>query len=359
MYKVKIATIKEFIESKDTWNKLTLAMNIPSVFCTWEWVYTWWEHFGQKYEPLILFIHKEKELIGIFPLALHKDTGWLTGRIISYCGSNELYPDHLDIICSKENAKQCVNAVFDFLSSDYKDWDVLNISLLSEGSNLMFHVNTNSALTADIKQRSVAPFLAMNGSFDDYLNGFGNKKRYNLKKKHKILCEKHRVGYTSCDPSQITEGIKALFYLHELRAKSKRITSTFRGEQLFNFHNALAERISKNDWLWLRFLKSNSGEIISAFYGFALDGHLFYYQLGLDPEWEAYSPGIVLFYEVLKEVFAKNYKEFDFLRGNEEYKSSWTQNNRALFTINVYNNTLRASFLKKAAQARYLISRAR
>src|SRR3972149_5756027 len=140
MYKVKIATIKEFNECKDIWNKLALSINIPSIFCTWEWIYTWWEHFGEKYEPLILFIYKDTELFGILPLVSRKaifKNGWLTGGILSYCGSNELYPDHLDIICAKEDAEQCVQAVLNFLSSEYKDWDVLNISLFSEESNLM------------------------------------------------------------------------------------------------------------------------------------------------------------------------------------------------------------------------------
>jgi predicted N-acyltransferase len=100
---------------------------------------------------------------------------------------------------------------------------VLNISLLSEGSNLMLYANTNPVLTTAIKSNTSAPFIILNNrSFDDYLNGFGNKKRYDLKKKQKVLCEGHGVEYTSCDPSQLTEGIKALFYLHELRAKSKK-----------------------------------------------------------------------------------------------------------------------------------------
>jgi hypothetical protein len=36
MYKVKILDIKEFQRTKDVWNNLVMAMNIPSIFCTWE-----------------------------------------------------------------------------------------------------------------------------------------------------------------------------------------------------------------------------------------------------------------------------------------------------------------------------------
>jgi hypothetical protein len=156
MYKVKVLDIKEFQQTKDVWNNLVLAMNIPSIFCTWEWIYTWWEHFGRDYEPVILFVYKDAELVGILPLAYHKTlNGALFSRKLSYCGSMELYPDHLDIICSKEDAEQCLDAVFEFLKSEFKDWNVLDVSLLSEGSNIISYLERNDfSLSTNLKQAS-------------------------------------------------------------------------------------------------------------------------------------------------------------------------------------------------------------
>lgn len=353
MYKVKIVTIKGFKESKDAWNRLALAMNLPSIFCTWEWIYTWWEHFGRDYEPVILFVYKDAELVGILPLAYHKTlNGALIGRKLSYCGSMELYPDHLDIICSKEDAEQCLDAVFEFLRSEYKEWDVLDVSLLSEGSNIISYLKRKVFfLSANLKQASAAPFIKISGSFDDYLNTFKSKKRYDLKKKQRRLYEQG-FKYTAFDNiSQDNDGLRMLFDLHKQRAKKKNILSTFQGEHIFEFHNTFSQRINKNDWLWLRFIR-NEEKIISAFYGFAFGGHLFYYQLGIDPEWESYSPGTVLFYEVINEAFSKGLKEFDFLRGSEEYKNRWTHECRALFTASIYNKTIIANLIKTASKSK-------
>lgn len=352
-YNVRVATVKEFKESREIWNKLALSMNIPRIFCTWEWVYTWWEHFGERYEPLILFVYNDTDPVGILPLSYYKAgifNRYLTKRVLTYCGSNETYPDHLDIICAKEDAAQCVKAVFRFLASEYTDWAAINISLLSEENNLRLYADVNPNVTTLIKSNTSAPFIALNGTFEDYTGTFGNKKRYDLRKKQRVLCEGQKVEYISCDPLRITQGIKTLFHLHELRARSKKIETTFKGKTLFDFHNALAERISKNGWLWLRFLRNTHGEIISAFYGFSINGYLLYYQLGIDPEWEPHSPGTVLFYEVIKEAYSRNYKEFDFLRGNEPYKSRWTQDRRALYTATIYNKTVAAHFLMKTSQ---------
>jgi CelD/BcsL family acetyltransferase involved in cellulose biosynthesis len=354
-YKVRIADIKEIQNSRDTWNKLALSMNIPSVFCAWEWINIWWRYFGNKYEPFILFIFKDEQLKGILPLAITKkmSTGNpLKGKMISFCGSKELSPDHLDIICSQEDAFPCIHAVSDFLIYAYKDWDILSVPSISGDSNLISYFYKNGLfIDADIKQVTIAPYISISGEFDEYMKFFNRKQRYNIKSSRIKLYKDHGMRYESCEPSFLAEGILRLFELHESRARQKKITSTFTGEQLIGFHSSLVREISKKGWLWLKFLK-NEDQIIAAFYGFVFGRHLFYYQMGFDPEWEKYSPGTVLLYEVIQEAFSKNIKEFDFLRGDETYKSRWAENSRALYKFNVYNKTFIGNLSKTFSQSR-------
>lgn len=360
MYRVKIAGIDEFRESKDAWNEFVLSMSIPSIFCTWEWVYTWWEHFGGEYEPVVLFVYDGAELKGILPLASHKNGskgGLLSGRKLSYCASTDLYPDHLDVICHPEDANGCLSALFNFLSSEYTDWDVLHVSNLSEGSGLTSYLNGREpGLDAEIRQSSVAPYVGLSGSFEEYIKTFDSKQRNNIKRRQKKLYEQHGFGYSSCDPSKTTEGLKTLFELHESRAKRKNIVSTFKGTRLFEFHKGLLHRTGENGWTWLRFIRKEE-EIISAFYGFALGGHLFGYQMGIDPDWEQYGPGSVLIYEIIREAFSRGYKEYDLLRGNEGYKRDWTRNHRVLFSVDIYNKTVRGSLSKTVSLSKNLLKR--
>jgi hypothetical protein len=351
----------EFRQSKDRWNALVHAMNIPSIFCTWEWIFTWWEHYGKSYTPLILFIYDGIELKGIFPLALHNTTfnhkNPIKSRILSYCGSIELHPDHLDIISKNGDSKQCINAVADFLASVYNKWDILHIFPLSEGNRLLSYLyHQNFHMDLEIKQSSVSPYIAFPPNFEEYTKTFGDNLKYNLERRQRQLYKEQGVEYTTSGASEGDKDLRSVFHLHELRAKTKNIVSTFTGEPLFNFHNALIHRIRETDWLWLRFLKSGE-EVIAAFYGFSLGRHLFYYQLGLNPVWGHYSPGMVLLYAVIKEAFSKGYKEFDFLHGNEKYKRAWTQNYRIAFSITLYNKTFRGSFSKALSQSKNLIKR--
>jgi len=347
MLTVKIATIKEFEKSKEVWNKLASRMPLPSIFCTWEWVYTWWEHFGANYEPLILFVYKNSELTGILPLAsrrtLFDREEWAIGRMLTYCGSRELYPDHLDVITAQEHAEPCIDALGSFLSSSYRNWDVCNLGLSVKESNLISWFSKRNGskiygLDSTARQASFAYFIPITGRFEDYINTFDAKQRYNLRSRKNKL-EKLGFAYGPCDPLKEPQGFDTLFEIHALRSRKKNIQSTFSSVDIREFHKSLAKRINNSGWLSLRFLKSEK-DVIAASYNFNYQGRVFSYQKGMDPKWEQYGPGKAIVYEAIKEAFLTGSKEYNFLRGNEEYKSGWARECRPLFTVTMYNSTV-------------------
>jgi len=355
MYTVKVLDINELDRYREIWNRLALSMNIPSIFCTWEWIYTWLEQYGSAYEPFILSISDADEIKGFFPLAFDKSNDTFKSKTLLYCGSKELYPDHLDIICEESETDRCVLSVFDFLSNGFKEWDVLDVSLLAESSGLLTHLRgKDTDFEADIKQISTAPFITLSGTFDEYTKRFTSKKRYNIRSSQRKLHEQFGMLYTACEQQGIDKGMETLFELHALRADMKNMKSNFNRPDIKRFHCALAKRASDNGWLFFRSL-NNDTETIASMYSFVFGGHLFYYQIGFNPKWERYSPGTVLIYEVLKEAFSRGYKEFDFLRGGEEYKSSWTDELRPLFALSLYNNTLKASLTKTISKSKGIL----
>ncbi len=346
MYTVRIATQKEFEESREIWNRLAATMPLPSVFCTWEWIYTWWEHFGTNYKPLILFVYDDTELKGILPLASYNsclNRECTAGRILTYCGTRELFPDHLDVITSKENAKPCIDALYAFLVSEYKDWDVSDLRLFAEESNLISWAEHNlpkgnRGISLSIRKDSFAYYIPLSGCFEDFVNTLDSKQRYNLKSRKKKL-EAQGFGYKACDPLSEPGAFDALFAIHANRSSRKKIHSTFQDTAILEFHKALSKRISNSGWISLRFLR-NEKDIIAASYNFNYQGRVFSYQKGMDAKWERFGPGKAIVFDAIKEAFENGNTEYNFLQGNEEYKSGWTKEGRPLFTVLLYNNTL-------------------
>lgn len=362
MYDVKIATEDEFRRSRDEWNRLVGAMTMPTVFCSWEWIYSWWEEFkGSGREPFILFIRRREELKGVMPLFSYRSLfgkKWMAGKILSYCGSGDLFPDQLDVICDPADAQECLGAVFGFLTHECDGWDLFELPLMTADCSLARWLQADSVgrrgLRAELAKTGVAPFIRLDGLvFDDFLAGLDGKQRYNLRARRKKL-QQSGARYEACHDE--TCCLSELLALHASRADRKKMESTFAGERIHRFHEAFIRRCQGSDRVWFRSLRIE-GRPIAVFYGFSVAGRLLFYQTGIDPAWERFGPGMTLIYEVLQEAFSRGFKEFDFLRGNEPYKYAWTRTERGLHSGVVFNDTALASLSRSVLRSKRLLSK--
>jgi hypothetical protein len=357
--KIKVATFNEFKNCRVIWNNLVQSMERPSIFCTWEWIYTWWEIFGRNYKNIIFFIYDDECLIGILPLGIRKmflEDSIVPVRVLSFLGTYELYPDYMDFIYNGCDSKTYLNSIFDYLVKNFNDWDVIHFSHVSEESHLMrFFSSKTSQMRNDINYVSTAPFISLKsrfeGNFEKYLQSLSRNKRHDLKRRRKILYDRFDINYVHSGATQSGMGIKRLFDLHEMRAKKKRKKSSFQGDKLLSFHEKIADIFEKDGHLFLRYLKAN-GCAVAALYCFFFAGQLFAYQSGIDPDWENRGVGSALLFEAINEAADGGVSEFDFLRGGEAYKDTWTNETRKLYEIWIYNNTLRSVMFRWTNQIR-------
>jgi CelD/BcsL family acetyltransferase involved in cellulose biosynthesis len=68
---------------------------------------------------------------------------------------------------------------------------------------------------------------------------------------------------------------------------------------------------------------------ISAQYVLIDRGRAYAYISGFDPEWARYSLGTLLIAFAIERAIDEGCREFDFLRGREQYKYGWGAVNRA------------------------------
>lgn len=335
---VRILKTEDIKAAGADWDRLLIGGSLPSPFCSLDMILPWLDHYAGEYDPVTLGVFENGSAKGFMPLSMSK-TGLLGSRVLTFCGSAELYSDHLDIVSSQQDSGACLEAVWDFLRGEELSWEAFDISLVSSKSAIMRYAPDFPGMSWEVREKSVAPYIDLSCGFDAYMSGFNGKHRYTLKKKTRRLFEQG-FSYSACVPGGVEAGVSELFRLHRLRAESKGIDSTFHGEKLLSLHKAVAASMNSKGLLWLRFLEREDAKI-AAFYGFELGGRLFYYQFGIEPEWEQYSPGTVLMYKVIEEAFSKGLIEFDFLRGAEAYKSDWANNKRTLYSMKAYNKSVR------------------
>lgn len=357
-YSVSIAGDKELRDCRETWNHIAARMRLPSIFCTWEWIYTWWEVFGKCNRPVILHIKRGTELKGILPLAVRwafLNQYWATGRVLEFCGAKDLYPDHLDIICAPEDENICAKSIFGYFSRMYRGWDVLQLDLMQSDSPLATWSGTPGENGAhpymQLRNTSKAHYLPIDRSFEEYFGGFEKKRRYNLMSRRKKLLEGHGMRYLPCEPAQEREGLELLFELHRLRARRKGLRSSFDRPVVRAFHGALVERMRPMGWIALRFLQSER-ETIAVSYNFTYCGRVFSFQKGIDPRWERYGPGTVLYYDLIREAFTAGMIEYNFLHGDESYKAEWTPSFRQLVSLAIFRGSPLGKFSRAMISAK-------
>jgi CelD/BcsL family acetyltransferase involved in cellulose biosynthesis len=339
---VKLATANEVTTSRDAWNALAAAMKYPTIFCTWEWIHTWWKHFGSAHELVVLFIYRGKELRGILPLFLEnrRKSVFALPRRMGFCGSTRLFPDHLDIICAMDDAMVCIDAAFCYLNTVFTRWDILRLPYLAEDSNLYtWLVSNRGRFKWRETGRTIAPYIRISGSFEDYLGSFKGSQRYSIVRHKRKLFKNSAASYVGCRDEDMAAALNMVFDLHARRAVTKQIVSSFSGDEIFRFHMDFLEETQGRNWVWIRFLKCGE-DTIAAYYGFVFGNRVFYYQSGQDPDWRVHAPGTVILHDAIQEAFIGKYDEFNFLQGEEEYKQKWTKTRRVLHDIAVYHGNL-------------------
>jgi CelD/BcsL family acetyltransferase involved in cellulose biosynthesis len=327
--------------SRAEWAGLTASMHYPTVFCSWEWVYTWWEHFSAGRDLRLLMVRRNGQLRSILPLFSERKIMTLDGRfghVLGYCGVPNLFPDPIDIISADADARECIMLTLDHLYAKEKNWDVLHLRFLAKDSYCLRGIaDVRWEGRAYAEQISAAPYISIRGSYEDYLQGLSSNERSNVRRRRRKLLEDKDVVYTDFNGEDPQRILQALFNLHEKRAEQKKMLSTFSQKNVIAFQMSLLNRLDPQH-VWFRGLRKGQ-DVIAVFFGYVIGRCIAYYQLGYDPAWGAFSPGSVLLQETIREAFENGYAEYNFLQGVEDFKYRWASEARVLYSADVFNRS--------------------
>ena len=174
---------------------------------------------------------------------------------------------------------------------------------------------------------------------------FRRKKRYNLERQIRFALEKKRLSCVIVGhKNRLPKAMEHLFSLHEKRATQREIESTFISHEVKHFHQLFSSLMLEKDALRLCFLYDGDAPT-SALYAFKHNGTMLFFQSGMDPAWTTMSVGSILLNLVIKQAFDESLMEFDFLKGDEAYKRSWSNSERRQYRLTLYRKDFPGTFL--------------
>jgi CelD/BcsL family acetyltransferase involved in cellulose biosynthesis len=332
-----ITKTQQFLSLKDEWNDLLDKCLSKSIFLTWDWMFAWWSEFGSDYKLQLVIVRGEcGELIGIAPFCITNCSSNYPKDSLVFLGSAEVSSEFLDIISEPDCANEIASSIFNCLCGSDRHWNCIYLTDLLK-SSLVYTTfrkianNNNFVEKKGLSQE--CPYLPLPDTEELMMAMLKPHLRSTVKRKSKKIDKLGAKLIFSENVADLDSSLLSLFSLHQKCWNARGMKGNFRKEKIRSFHTRVAKYFILRNLLRLYFIEVD-GVKIAALYAFYFKGKFFYYQSGYDPDWLSCSPGTVLMWKTIADAIFLNADEFDYLRGNEDYKSLWsTQLQKSYFLI--------------------------
>ena len=313
----------EFSLRAASWNALVEQSIADTPFSRYEYLSEWWQTLGggewlrQNAELVLISATDNDQIIGIAPLFMTEYAGQ---RALMLVGSIEI-SDYLDLIVRAEDLPRFLSGLLDFLASPPAgNWSALDWYNLPDDSPTLAHLKAESEKRGWMYHEEIyrpTPRIPLNGSFEEYLSRIDKKQRHEIRRKMRRAAESgksvqfHVVNGTS----DIDSEINSFFDLMGQDPNKEEFLHPAMREQM----TATIQNAHAQGYLWLGFLEVG-GVKAAASLNFDYKNKLWGYNSGVGREHMELSPGWVLLAHVIQWGCENGRYEFDFMRGDEEYK---------------------------------------
>jgi CelD/BcsL family acetyltransferase involved in cellulose biosynthesis len=278
---------------------------------------------------------------GLFPFRVHRDRLWgvpVTGG--GWAFGDLGCPDHLELLAAPDADLDALVGALENVP-----WVVIKLGNVAEAA-----INVERFCAAcerrgwAVRRRllRVCPYLELPGTWEAYLSGLSSHGRGAVRRMERKLYREHDVALKEYGKERLDEGLQHLQVLHALRWKGG---GAFRDPIMQRLHHRFAASLADGGQLWL-FTLDVDGAPAAAWYGFSLGDTVYFYQSGRDPRWERERVGTVLVGLMIRRAIERGYRRFDFLRGEEPYKSHWTRTARPCYEVVVFRAGWRGMALR-------------
>jgi len=316
------------------WNALLDESVTHVPFLRHEYLRTWWETRGGGEWPdselAVVVAHQDGRLAGVAPLFAAKNREGDPALLL--LGSIEI-SDYLDLIVRPTDLSAFISGLLDFLGhsgpaglsvpvpeAESKPWQILDWQNLPEGSPTLPVLKAEAekrGWTFVQEQTYHTPSIPLTGDFETYLSGIDKKQRHEIRRKMRRVEESASDvrWYSVSDGATLDAEVDAfLVMMADEPEKAKFLTEAMRRQMQLACRAAF-----ENGWLQLAFLEVD-GQKAAGYLNFDYLNRIWVYNSGIDRRFLELSPGWVLLGHLLQWANENKRAEFDFMRGDEEYK---------------------------------------
>lgn len=324
-----VTDYRAFIDLEPEWNRLVEEAGIEFPFVRHEWVRAVWECFDHGGTLSILMVQDGGHPIAIAPLMRDKVRmyGFPVRRLR---GLANVYTERFDFILTVD-PEACCAAIWTYLADHAREWDVLELRQLPEGSRAL-----GCHPRSEIERRLLlaewtsmeSPYVPVRHSWETYFNSLKKGHRANMRRSQRHLEALAPVGLdVVVSNDRLDQDLEEALSLEAVTWKDQGGTAIRSRSDSMAFFRQILHTAGKKGWLRIYFLTLGAKRIAVRI-ALLFRNRVFMLKSGYDPHYAAYAPGHVLCHEMLDEAWRLKFDEVDFLGNAERWKLYWTSNLR-------------------------------
>jgi CelD/BcsL family acetyltransferase involved in cellulose biosynthesis len=358
-----VKTDSDFDSLEGEWGDLLADSHADPLFCSFPWMRTWWragQHAGKlrilcardetgslvgiapMYLSSMTALELEKEMVGDVRLIVPTKGGKYD--VLAPLGNGEVCSDFTGFIAVKNRTDEIWSALYTTLHRKVRGFDIFNLRDTDERTPGLEGLQYAAMGARHSRYRTIyrAPYAPLPGTYDDYLNTLSKKSRYNARKKLKMISIYHKVEHSfHSDPETLDAAMDTFFALHAERWTADGLTGVFSTPTMAAFHKAMAKEGLARGWLRLGVMTID-GEPSFMTYAYQVGDRVYLYQQGSTVKYEKFNLGYAALGFAIQDACERGAKQYDFLRGEAEYKLHWAKESRQLIQFTAFRS-LRAS----------------
>ncbi len=342
-------------ERESEWDALLGRSSRPSVFSTFDFVYTSCLHFKEDEEIFFLFFRDEKsgELLAIFPMSLCREKCYgIDLRVLAHgittttTDVDKPYP-----IIGQDHEEVCWKRFRDYLRHEFKEWDIIDYDEFMPDSYLSHALRSLFSFPlywTKVSAGPESPIIKLDGDWQDFWMGH-RKLRKHTRKLEKELGD-DLVYKVTGDPADVAPCLNAYIATELISWKSGEFVSDPDNQK---FYHDLFPRMAAKNRLFFGMMYDRE-KVISVEIAYTFRDRVFFAHGTYDPAYADLSPGTVNSSRLIHHFHGKGFVEGDYLAGFSAYNKPWACRiektiNIVIRRMNWKNWCLAALHLKKRA----------
>ena len=320
------------------WGELLSRCPWRSLFLSYDWTVTWWEHFGAGSELWLLLVREGTKIVGIAPMMLTRERyGGLPVRTLGFLRNR--HTSRSDFIIP-DRRREVLAALVRFWREHAGEWDVLRLVGMDEASGTVTLVleelrrgGLDSFAPRPHRRLDFLPLApAGEGDWPQLVGSWSYRFRRSRALARNRLERAGRASFArDCGPAEVAGSMDRLFALEALSWKSASALAAF-DERDRRFHRALAARMAPGGGFENLFLVLD-GRTIAGLHSLIHDQVRYLMLTYFDPEHRALSPGRQVMEAAIEiSVTEGRLGEVDF-NGTSPLLRSWATHSRSLHSL--------------------------